>query len=201
MQYFFFPSLLTSNHLVVFFLAFPFFYPLIHPYLFHIYPFTLRFQEPVPNTFPSDLSQMIPNPYVKSIPSSCRIHPRSISLAICLALTLGPSTFAPFHSPSSLSPIADGAPALWTPLVDAFEKPGGFLGSLFKKTEMEQNTPPTTAPQENRQEVKEEVNDKVVTFSDEVLATAGDYGVVQLDLEGDPNCDYTTKVRIAGSEV
>ncbi|KAF9937326.1 Beta-secretase 2 [Mortierella alpina] len=30
--------------------------------------------------------------------------------------------------------------------------------------------------------------------------TANDFGVVQLDLEGDPNCDYTTKVRIAGSE-
>ncbi|KAF9573940.1 Beta-secretase 2 [Mortierella alpina] len=30
--------------------------------------------------------------------------------------------------------------------------------------------------------------------------TANDFGVVQLDLEGDPNCDYTTKIRIAGSE-
>ncbi|KAF9955429.1 Beta-site APP-cleaving enzyme [Mortierella alpina] len=30
--------------------------------------------------------------------------------------------------------------------------------------------------------------------------TANDFGVVQLDLEGDPNCDYTTKLRIAGSE-
>ncbi|KAG0023021.1 Beta-secretase 2 [Podila clonocystis] len=57
-----------------------------------------------------------------------------------------------------------------------------------------------TAPQENRQEIKEEANDKAVKLSDEVLATAGDYGVVQLDLEGDPNCDYTTKVKIAGSE-
>ncbi|KAG0037299.1 Beta-secretase 2 [Podila clonocystis] len=142
---------------------------------------------------------MTPSPHVKSIPSSCRIRLR-ISLVICLALTLGPSTFAPLHSPSSLSPIADGAPALWTPLVDALEKPDGFLGSLFKKPEKEQNTPPTAAPQENRQEIKEEANDKAVKLSDEVLATAEDYGVVQLDLEGDPNCDYTTKVRIAGSE-
>jgi hypothetical protein len=34
-----------------------------------------------------------------------------------------------------------------------------------------------------------------------VVASADDYGVAHLDLEGDPNCDYTTKVRIAGSEV
>lgn len=86
--------------------------------------------------------------------------------------------------------------------MDTFDKPGGLFGSLFKKPEMEQRPPPTIAPvQENKQKIKEEANDKVVKFSDEVLATAGDYGVVQLDLEGDPNCDYTTKVRIAGSEV
>ncbi|KAF9116266.1 Beta-secretase 2 [Mortierella sp. AM989] len=34
----------------------------------------------------------------------------------------------------------------------------------------------------------------------QLVATASDFGVVQLDLEGDPNCDYTTKVKIAGSE-
>ncbi|KAG9065832.1 Beta-secretase 2 [Linnemannia hyalina] len=33
-----------------------------------------------------------------------------------------------------------------------------------------------------------------------VVASAEDYGVAHLDLEGDPNCDYTTKVQIAGSE-
>ncbi|KAF9393267.1 Beta-secretase 2 [Podila verticillata] len=134
--------------------------------------------------------------------SSCRRPRCSISLTICLALTLGPSTFAPCSS-SSLSPIsvAEAAPALWTPFVDAFDKSGGLFGSLFKKPEKEQSPPPTIVPvQENKQEIKEEANDKVAKFSDEVLATAEDYGVVQLDLEGDPNCDYTTKVRIAGSE-
>lgn len=34
-----------------------------------------------------------------------------------------------------------------------------------------------------------------------VVASADDYVVAHLDLEGDPNCDYTTKIRIAGSEV
>ncbi|KAF8931433.1 Beta-secretase 2 [Dissophora ornata] len=33
-----------------------------------------------------------------------------------------------------------------------------------------------------------------------LVVTASDYGVIQLDLEGDPNCDYTTKVKIAGLE-
>lgn len=86
--------------------------------------------------------------------------------------------------------------------MDAFDKPGGLFGSLFKKPEKEQSPPPTIAPvQENKKAINEVANDKVVKLSDEVLATAADYGVVQLDLEGDPNCDYTTKVRIAGSEV
>ena len=39
------------------------------------------------------------------------------------------------------------------------------------------------------------------TVAVHLTATADDFGVVQLDLEGDPNCDYTTKVKIAGTEV
>ncbi|KAF9104331.1 Beta-site APP-cleaving enzyme [Mortierella sp. GBA35] len=33
-----------------------------------------------------------------------------------------------------------------------------------------------------------------------VVASANDYGVAHLDLEGDSNCEYTTKVMITGSE-
>ncbi|KAF9418063.1 hypothetical protein BGZ94_009798, partial [Podila epigama] len=138
-----------------------------------------------------------------------------LSLAICLALTIGPSTFAPLSASSSLSsvsPVCDGAPALWSPIVDALEKPGGFLGALFNKNSAEEESNTSSPPEVGGVTIetlnKDHLdNDKATqppstpaSFSDEVVATAEDYGVVHLDLEGDPNCDYTTKVKIAGNE-
>ncbi|KAG0332035.1 Beta-secretase 2 [Podila humilis] len=156
-------------------------------------------------------------------------HPQcNLKRAICLALTLGPSTFSSLAGPSSntergISPISvvcEAAPALWTPFVDALDKSGsdggaGFLGSIFKKNN-NKSTPSsssssstttttgtssgTSSPeaQGNSDEAVQKV--EPVVFSNEVVATAEDFGVVRLDLEGDPNCDYTTKVKIAGVE-
>ncbi|KAF8960383.1 Beta-secretase 2 [Entomortierella lignicola] len=142
-------------------------------------------------------------PHVSSISSVMagrkrRHRPASrlkLSIALCLLLAMNPSTFSPISRPNKTSSLVSAAPAFWTPVVDALTKARSLPASISNTSHGESSIPIA--------ETSVDAN-KVSTPGSEpkarIVATANDFGVVQLDLEGDPNCDYTTKVKIAGTE-
>jgi hypothetical protein len=105
--------------------------------------------------------------------------------------------------------------AFWTPITDAFNTVKEAISSIFHK----RPPPPDASPAIGATAVT--TTEDIIPLEDEdekgieveggrgngtgtdvrVVASVDDYGVAHLDLEGDPNCAYTTKVRIAGSEV
>ncbi|KAF9361479.1 Beta-site APP-cleaving enzyme [Mortierella sp. AD094] len=108
-------------------------------------------------------------------------------MALCLILVTDPSTFSPLTSPTNSFALVSAAPALWAPVANVLgkvESPLAVPQPIIK-----------TNTDVNIESTKSELDSNV-----RLVATANDYVVVQLDLEGDPNCDYTTKVKIAGSE-
>ncbi|KAF9953951.1 Beta-secretase 2 [Mortierella alpina] len=94
--------------------------------------------------------------------------------------------------------VCSAAPALWAPLADV-------LDTFFHKPQNrddgaeEADLAPVSTTQ-NTGSVASTPSESNDGGDPSMTPTANDFGVVQLDLEGDPNCDYTTKVRIAGSE-
>jgi len=123
--------------------------------------------------------------HVRYLPKIRTIQQQSTFVSVVILL------FGPSFSPSLLSPsVCSAAPALWSPITDALES----LLHLHGATKEEINIPPVPSPVMG-------TSGTATPSSAKATVTAEDYGVVQLDLEGDPNCDYTTKVRIAGSEV
>ncbi|KAF9935455.1 Beta-site APP-cleaving enzyme [Linnemannia zychae] len=96
--------------------------------------------------------------------------------------------------------------AFWTPITDALSSAGDAIASIFHKDTSSSTVPAIgTTTTVTVTDTDQEVNDdggvgKAGYGERHVVASADDYGVAHLDLEGDPNCDYTTKVMIAGSE-
>ncbi|KAF8944189.1 Beta-secretase 2 [Haplosporangium gracile] len=103
--------------------------------------------------------------------------------------------------------------AFWTPIKDALSAAGIIISSIFHKdsspsSSLGRDTSPaigtttvTAIPTIDDEDMESGNNEEVkVDGGVRVVASADDYGVAHLDLEGDPNCDYTAKVRIAGFE-
>ncbi|KAG0271301.1 Beta-secretase 2, partial [Linnemannia exigua] len=92
----------------------------------------------------------------------------------------------------------------------AFNTAKDAISSIFHKSSSPSISPDTSpaigattvtaAPTEDIVPLEDEDFEKEGGKSVDIVASVDDYGVAHLDLEGDPNCDYTTKVRIAGSE-
>ncbi|KAG0320743.1 Beta-secretase 2 [Dissophora globulifera] len=97
------------------------------------------------------------------------------------------------------------APALWAPVADVLAKSGDLLETLFHGPQTQQQHPGDghVAPEPGVATTTTDTGNSDNNINNRegvVVATANDYGVVHLELEGDPNCDYTTKINIAGLE-
>lgn len=114
--------------------------------------------------------------------------------------------------------------AFWTPITDALGAAGTTISSIFHR---DSSSPSPSSGTDTSPAIGATAVTAIPTINDDdddddvevesgssgeakidgggggvrVVASSDDYGVAHLDLEGDPNCDYTTKVRIAGSEV
>ncbi|KAF9978503.1 hypothetical protein BGZ73_002168 [Actinomortierella ambigua] len=105
----------------------------------------------------------------------------------------------PYAASPPLSPLSsivcDAAPTLWSPVINAIEKSDGFLANLLGHG---QPHSATSSPIDGDNKPQE--NPPTQYDAETPSVSADDYGVVHLDLEGDPSCDYTTKITIAGKE-
>ncbi|KAF9551315.1 Beta-secretase 2 [Mortierella hygrophila] len=138
-------------------------------------------------------------------------------IPLCFA---APATSTPIVAPQHEPTVRELA--FWTPITDALGQAGTVISSIFHKGSSPSpssgaDTSPaigattvtaTTAIDDGDgdDDVEVESGSSGEAKVDggggrvRVVASADDYGVAHLDLEGDPNCDYTTKVQIAGSE-
>ncbi|KAH7048939.1 hypothetical protein BKA57DRAFT_39294 [Linnemannia elongata] len=137
-------------------------------------------------------------------------------IPICFA---APATSTPIFAPQYEPAVRELE--FWTPITDALGAAGTAISSIFHKGSSPSSSSGTdtspaigattvtaipTIDNDDDDDMKVESGSSGEAKNDEsggrirVVASADDYGVAHLDLEGDPNCDYTTKVRIAGSE-
>ncbi|KAI1315324.1 Beta-secretase 2 [Mortierella claussenii] len=118
-------------------------------------------------------------------------------------LTSTHTALPPVHAKTTTETVRH---TLWTPVTDALGKSGDLLNIIFHKPEGQLKSPDTTKPS-----IVGSIDSTAVTTQSasqwdssssgaRLIAMTDGYGVAQLELEGDPSCDYTTKVRIAGSE-